>query len=52
MDLLREERILFVQGSGFNWIEPDHFRIVFLPHLEELEKVFSTLSNFLAAKAR
>jgi len=51
MDLLRQERILFVQGSGFNWIQPDHFRIVFLPHLEELEKVLSSMSAFLSARA-
>jgi alanine-synthesizing transaminase len=52
MDLLRDEHILFVQGSGFNWIEPDHFRIVFLPHLDELEKVMNNLAQFLSAKAK
>jgi alanine-synthesizing transaminase len=31
-DLLKEEKVLLVQGSGFNWGQPDHFRIVFLPH--------------------
>lgn len=49
LDLLRETRLLIVQGTGFNWPEPDHFRIVFLPDLEtlglaadRLEKFFST----------
>jgi alanine-synthesizing transaminase len=37
LSLLEEQRILVVAGTGFNFKEPDHFRIVFLPHLEQLE---------------
>jgi len=47
MRLLQEEHILFVQGSGFNWIEPDHFRAVFLPNIEELQEVATKLKSFL-----
>ena len=37
MSLLEDQRILVVGGGGFNFKEPDHFRIVFLPHLEQLD---------------
>ncbi|HOB19171.1 MAG TPA: pyridoxal phosphate-dependent aminotransferase, partial [Candidatus Atribacteria bacterium] len=37
-DLLRAKKVLLVQGTGFNWPEPDHFRIVFLPPLEDLRE--------------
>lgn len=47
LDLLRQEKILVVQGSGFNWPEPDHFRIVFLPRVEELEHAMERLAHFL-----
>jgi alanine-synthesizing transaminase len=47
LDLLRQEKILVVQGSGFNWPQPDHFRIVFLPHVEDLEQAFGKLERFL-----
>src|SRR5690625_7683559 len=36
LDLLREEKILLVQGTAFNWPHPDHVRVVFLPHREIL----------------
>ena len=49
LDLLRQERILVVQGTGFNWPEPDHFRIVFLPHEEELQFALERLDHFLAS---
>ncbi len=52
LDLLREEHILFVQGTGFNWIEPDHFIIVFLPHLDELKKLINSLAQFISEKAK
>ncbi len=48
-DLLREKRILIVPGSGFNWKEPDHFRIVYLPRVADLEKATKKLGDFLAA---
>lgn len=47
MDLLRTEKILVVQGSGFNWSEPDHFRLVFLPHIEELTLGIGRIERFL-----
>ena len=46
LDLLRQEKILVVQGTGFNWPEPDHFRIVFLPREEELGRV-ARIADFL-----
>jgi alanine-synthesizing transaminase len=48
LDLLRQERILIVQGTGFNWFEPDHFRIVFLPREEDLRHALQRLEHFLA----
>ncbi len=48
LDLLRQERILVVQGTGFNWFEPDHFRIVFLPREEDLSDALQRLEIFLA----
>lgn len=47
LDFLRKEKILIVQGSGFNWKEPDHFRIVYLPEISILEKATNGLENFL-----
>lgn len=47
LDLLREKHILIVQGSGFNWHEPDHFRIVFLPDVDTLKTATRRLSDFL-----
>ncbi len=46
-DLLREKKILLIQGSGFNWKEPDHFRIVYLPRIEILQDAMGKLSDFL-----
>ncbi|MDR0600999.1 MAG: pyridoxal phosphate-dependent aminotransferase [Treponema sp.] len=46
-DLLREQHILLVQGSGFNWKDPDHFRIVFLPDRETLSAAMRRLGVFL-----
>jgi alanine-synthesizing transaminase len=46
-DLLKEEKVLLVQGSGFNWNQPDHFRIVFLPHEDVLQEAISRLARFL-----
>lgn len=47
-DLLREKKILLIQGSGFNWKEPDHFRIVYLPRIEILQDAMGKLGDFLA----
>ncbi|MBN2535897.1 MAG: pyridoxal phosphate-dependent aminotransferase [Spirochaetales bacterium] len=47
LDLLLEKKILVVQGSGFNWPKPDHFRIVFLPPVDILEKAMTDLKDFL-----
>ncbi len=48
LDLLRAEHILLVHGGGFNWPEPDHFRIVFLPRVGDLRKALTRLEKFLA----
>ncbi|MDR1908866.1 MAG: pyridoxal phosphate-dependent aminotransferase [Spirochaetaceae bacterium] len=47
LDLLREQHLLLVQGTGFNWKEPDHFRIVFLPDRETLTDAVRRLAVFL-----
>jgi alanine-synthesizing transaminase len=47
MDLLREERLLLVHGTGFNWKDPDHFRVVFLPDKEALTDALSRMRRFL-----
>lgn len=48
LDFLREKRVLLVGGGGFNWKEPDHFRIVYLPCLEDLEIAVGKLRDFLS----
>ena len=48
LDLLVQEKILIVQGSAFNWPNPDHFRIVFLPREDELEFAISRIRHFFA----
>ncbi|HHU51175.1 MAG TPA: pyridoxal phosphate-dependent aminotransferase [Firmicutes bacterium] len=48
LDLLLQEKILVVQGTGFNWQAPDHFRLVFLPELNELRTALDRLGRFLA----
>ena len=50
MDLLIEENVLMVQGTGFNWDKPDHFRLVFLPNLQDLENAMDRLDRFFAKK--
>ena len=47
LDFLREKQVLVVQGTGFNWINPDHFRIVYLPDLRTLESAVQKLGEFL-----
>lgn len=48
LDLLKSEKILMVQGTGFNYPTPDHFRVVFLPWASQLENAIDRLGNFLA----
>lgn len=48
LQLLEEERVLVVQGSGFNWPKPDHFRVVFLPHEDDLREAIGRIEHFLA----
>jgi alanine-synthesizing transaminase len=47
LDFLQQQHVLLVQGSGFNWQQPDHFRIVYLPELEELSQTMDKLALFL-----
>ncbi len=49
LDFLRAEHILLVQGTGFNWPTPDHFRLVFLPRVDELKWALGRLEKFLAS---
>ncbi len=46
-ELLEAERVLLVQGTGFNWIKPDHFRLVFLPHEDDLRDAIGRIARFL-----
>ena len=46
-DLLEQERVLVVQGSGFNYPTPDHFRLVFLPHEDDLTEAIGRIERFL-----
>ena len=48
LDLLKAERVLLVQGTGFNWPTPDHFRVVFLPAENELREALTRLGRYLA----
>ena len=47
LDLLMEEKVLVVQGSGFNWPYPDHFRVVFLPNSDDLTEAINRIARFL-----
>ncbi len=46
-ELLEAQKILIVQGTGFNWIAPDHFRVVFLPNSDDLTSAFGRIAQFL-----
>ena len=48
LDLLHDKKLLITCGTGFNWGEPDHFRIVYLPRQEVLEEAIAKLSDFLS----
>lgn len=47
LDLLQKKKILLVHGRAFNWPEPDHVRIVFLPHAEDLKTALNHFGDFL-----
>ena len=47
LDFLKEKKVMLVQGTGFNWSHPDHFRIVFLPHVFKLKTAINRLEEFL-----
>lgn len=47
LDLLKQKRILIINGKGFNWHNPDHFRVVYLPRVEELQDAMRKLEDFL-----
>ena len=47
LELLQETKVMLVQGTGFNWKSTDHFRIVFLPHEDDLREAISRISKFL-----
>ena len=47
LDFLHEKQVLIVPGKGFNWMQPDHFRVVYLPNVRQLDKAISKLADFL-----
>jgi len=47
LELLEAEKVLVVQGSGFNWIHPDHIRVVFLPNVDDLVEAIGRIARFL-----
>ncbi len=47
LELLKETKVMLVQGTGFNWHAPDHFRIVFLPHEDDLREAIGRIAKFL-----
>ncbi|HEX3005963.1 MAG TPA: pyridoxal phosphate-dependent aminotransferase [Angustibacter sp.] len=50
LELLREQHLLLVQGTGFNWPDPDHLRIVTLPHVDDLTEAIGRLGEFLSLR--
>ena len=52
LELLQETRVMLVQGTGFNWRAPDHFRIVFLPHEDDLREAIGRIARFLETYRR
>ena len=50
IDLLRAKKILVTHGTGFNWFEPDHFRLVTLPEASVLEEAIGRIGEFLATR--
>ena len=52
LELLKQEKVMLVPGKGFNWNEPDHFRIVYLPRIKELTEVQEKLTRVLSQYKR
>ena len=52
LDFLKQEKVLLVHGRGFNWKEPDHFRIVYLPRVDELAQIQEKMTRFLSQYRR
>ena len=52
LELLEDQRVLLVQGTGFNWPNPDHFRLVFLPHEDDLREAIGRIAHFLETYRR
>jgi alanine-synthesizing transaminase len=50
IDLLRSKKILVTHGTGFNWFEPDHFRLVTLPDADVLTEAIGRIADFLATR--
>lgn len=48
LDLLKEKKVLLTHGRGFNWAEPDHFRIVYLPNIEQLKDATGKIADFFS----
>ena len=48
LELLRETKVMLVQGTGFNWAAPDHFRLVFLPNVDDLAEAIGRIDRFLS----
>ena len=47
LEMLQDTKVMLVQGTGFNWPHPDHFRVVFLPHEDELREAITRMAKFL-----
>ena len=47
LNFLKQEKVLLVHGRGFNWKDPDHFRIVYLPRVDELAQIQEKMTRFL-----
>ena len=52
MEVLRETRVMLVQGSGFNYPDQNHFRIVFLPHEDDLREAIERIARFLESRRK
>ncbi|HJC49929.1 MAG TPA: aminotransferase class I/II-fold pyridoxal phosphate-dependent enzyme [Candidatus Anaerostipes avistercoris] len=48
LDLLKDKKILLIHGGGFNWNQPDHFRVVYLPRIEVLKESVSKIADFFS----
>lgn len=48
LDLLRDKKILLIHGGGFNWQQPDHFRVVYLPRIEILKEAMGKIRDFFS----